>query len=160
MQVGLGPHEGDRLPRNKLPQSWDNAWWKFEPLYSESDYLAERKAREAAEAENNTLRALLGNSAKPCTYCGLPAEDQGKCQYGFPGCMRADDQQLSKHFADGWAAEHYTKENVALRARAEAAEADARRYRWLRDNNSSLPAFRAPDELDAAIDAAMQEAKR
>ena len=55
--------------------------------------------------ENDTLRGLLGNSAKPCPYCGLAAEDQSKCASGFPGCARADDQMLSKHFADTYRAD-------------------------------------------------------
>ena len=72
--------------------------------------------------ENDTLRGLLGNSAKPCPYCGLAAEDQAKCASGFPGCARADDQQLSSHFADAYRAE-----------RAEAALADAEwKYERLR----------------------------
>ena len=66
--------------------------------------------------ENDTLRGLLGNSAKPCPYCGLAAEDQAKCASGFPGCARADDQQLSSHFADAYRAE-----------RAEAALAESER---------------------------------
>lgn len=74
------------------------------------------KRADALQAENDTLRGLLGNSAKPCTYCGLAAEDQGKCQYGFPGCMRADDQMLSKHFADGYWAEQAQKRADALEA--------------------------------------------
>src|SRR3972149_3352988 len=53
--------------------------------------------------ENNTLRGLLGNSAKDCQYCGLPAAEQGRCKSGFPGCSRADDQQLGEYFAAGYA---------------------------------------------------------
>lgn len=59
--------------------------------------------------ENDTLRALLGNSALPCVYCGLPAADQALCKSGFPGCSRADDQMLSQHFADGYRAEQAEK---------------------------------------------------
>jgi len=70
----------------------------------------------AVKKENDTLRGLLGNSAKPCPYCGLASEDQGLCQYGFPGCMRADDQQLGKYFSDGYRADEYEKENIILRA--------------------------------------------
>lgn len=66
--------------------------------------------------ENDTLRALLGNSAKPCVYCGLPAEDQAKCPSGFPGCSRADDQMLSQHFAAGYAAEQSEKELRLIKA--------------------------------------------
>lgn len=64
-----------------------------------------RKRVEGLVLENNTLRGLLGNSALPCPYCGLAAEDQGKCEHGFPGCASADDQMLSKHFADGYRAD-------------------------------------------------------
>src|SRR3990167_4417848 len=53
--------------------------------------------------ENDTLRGLLGNSAKDCQYCGLPAAEQGRCKLGFPGCSRSDDQQLGKYFAAGYA---------------------------------------------------------
>ena len=80
------------------------------------------------QRENDTLRGLLGNSAKPCAYCGLAAEDQAKCAHGFPGCMRADDQILSKHFADGYALEQTQKEIVAIRSRiAELADEFDRR---------------------------------
>ena len=72
---------------------------------------AERAARERAEAENDTLRGLLGNSGKPCAHCGLPVERWGECAHGFPGCARADDAQLSDLFA----------------VRAEIAEAEAER---------------------------------
>ena len=42
--------------------------------------VCEKQMLEAAsriatlERENDTLRGLLGNSAKPCPYCGLAAE--------------------------------------------------------------------------------------
>lgn len=50
-------------------------------------------------AENNKWRAAYGNSDKPCMYCELSAADQAKCQSGFPGCGRADDQMMCPHFA-------------------------------------------------------------
>lgn len=86
----------------------------------------ERELADALEenarlmAENDTLRGLLGNSALPCPYCGLAAEDQSKCARGFPGCARADDQMLSKHFADGYRAERAEAELTKLRQHAEA----------------------------------------
>jgi hypothetical protein len=49
--------------------------------------------------ENDFLRAVTGNSAKECVYCGLGAENQGQCQLGFPGCSRADDQMLCREAA-------------------------------------------------------------
>jgi len=49
--------------------------------------------------ENDQFRAMLGNSAKPCIYCGLSVKDQMKCESGFPGCARADDQMICPHFA-------------------------------------------------------------
>lgn len=60
--------------------------------------------------ENNVLRALLGNSSKPCPYCNLPAHKQAECPAGFPGCSRADDQLLSEHFAAGYAAQENEKD--------------------------------------------------
>jgi hypothetical protein len=41
--------------------------------------------------ENERLRAALSVSKDPCIYCKLPAEDFNKCEFGFPGCSRADD---------------------------------------------------------------------
>ena len=72
--------------------------------------------------ENDTLRGLLGNSAKDCQYCGLPAAEQGKCKLGFPGCSRADDQQLGKYFAAGYALECCEKELTELRQAKESLD--------------------------------------
>lgn len=79
--------------------------------------MSEEEAKTLKELgeENDRLRALLGNSALPCVYCGLPADQQSECARGFPGCARGDDQMLSKHFADGWAVGEYRKEVVTLR---------------------------------------------
>ena len=77
------------------------------PVFTEAQITA---SLTRVEKENNTLRGLLGNSSKPCPYCGLAAEDQAKCIRGFPGCARADDQQLSKHFADAYYLEMSEKE--------------------------------------------------
>lgn len=98
---------------------------------------------ERLRAENDTLRGLLGNSAKDCVYCGLPAAEQAKCKHGFPGCGRADDQMLSRHFADAYRAD-------CAEAKLTECEADARRYRWLREHKVVV---------DEAIDAATKEAK-
>lgn len=97
-----------------------------DPIMNDPDLLRahadalEEKAR--LRADNDTLRGLLGNSALPCPYCGLAAEDQSKCAHGFPGCARADDQMLSKHFADGYRAERAEAELAKLRQHAEAME--------------------------------------
>lgn len=72
--------------------------------------------RDTARKDNDVLRGLLGNSAKDCPYCGLPAAEQAKCGRGFPGCARADDQQLSHHFADGYFAKEYERERDAALA--------------------------------------------
>jgi hypothetical protein len=60
--------------------------------------------------------------------------------------------------------EHANKMN-AIYARVEAAEADAARYRWLRQwvtKPNDMPAMPEPEtveQFDAAIDAAMSERK-
>ena len=106
-----------------------------EDLHDKSDIAAELAHRDIeserlhaelreAQKENSNLRGLLGNSAKDCPYCGLPAVDQAKCPHGFPGCMRADDQQLSKHFADAYALEQTEIENATLKEQLAAREAD------------------------------------
>lgn len=56
---------------------------------------------ECLRRENDFLRAHTGNSAKSCVYCGLGAEEQGRCERGFPGCARADDQMLCREAAVG-----------------------------------------------------------
>lgn len=101
--------------------------YRLEQVVLENGDLRKRLAE--VEAENATLRGLLGNSAKPCPYCGLAAEDQAKCARGFPGCARADDQMLSKHFADAYRADCAEAERDALKE-------DAERYRWLRNSHN------------------------
>lgn len=86
------------------------------------DLTAALKRVKGLEKENNTLRGLLGNSAKPCSYCGLAAEDQAKCERGFPGCARADDQMLSQHFADAYRAEKAERERDEAEDRADAMQ--------------------------------------
>lgn len=51
----------------------------------------------AVESENTKLRAALAHSKEPCVYCQLPADEQAKCESGFPGCARADDQMGCPH---------------------------------------------------------------
>ena len=98
--------------------------------------------------ENDTLRGLLGNSAKPCPYCGLAAEDQAKCASGFPGCARADDQQLSSHFADAYRAE-----------RAEAALAECRSKLEV-DPRTKYDGIDCRDETIRSLDERLAEAER
>jgi hypothetical protein len=92
------------------------------PLLSPDALRVLFRQREQALKENNVLRGLLGNSSKPCTYCGLAAEDQAKCAAGFPGCSRADDQSLSEYFAAGW----HLKQAEAERDKARAMVSVAR----------------------------------
>lgn len=127
---------------------------------------------ERLTKENDWLRAYTAQSAKACVYCGLGADEMGKCERGFPGCARADDQMLCREVG-------VAMERDALLARVAAAERDAGRYRWLR-NESLHRLIRGPicidadtwgepvmacgkhitldgAELDAAIDAAQKE---
>lgn len=99
-----------------------------------SELSAAQAEIERLREENNTLRGLLGNSAKPCPYCGLAAEDQSKCDRGFPGCARADDQMLSQHFADAYHAEQAERELATKRAEIERLREDAERLNWVDDN--------------------------
>lgn len=122
--------------------------------------------------ENDFLRAVVGNSDKACVYCGLGADEQGKCASGFPGCSRGDDQMLCREVG-------VALERDELRAEVERlaeCEADARRYRWLRTERYMFregavvtcdsqpekvalwvkcPVTNDAREVDAAIDAAM-----
>lgn len=106
--------------------------YEWRALVLESDYLAERKAREAAEAQIAELNSI---NSKLCEMM---------------------DEELEN--AKAW------------EAKAEAAEADARRYRWLRVQGHKdiaacwlLPRpypepleITTPEDFDAAIDAATQ----
>ena len=99
-------------------------------LYDHADALERELSAALADVErikkeNDTLRGLLGNSAKPCPYCGLAAEDQAKCPRGFPGCSRADDQMLSKHFADTYVAEQAEKDVVKLTKERDAQKSSS-----------------------------------
>lgn len=80
-----------------------------------SDETTDLKSQlESLQKENDTLRGLLGNSSKPCPYCGLAAEDQIKCALGFPGCSRADDQMLGRYFADAYCLQELEKDVAEL----------------------------------------------
>lgn len=73
---------------------FDPAYWKGEGFGLTKVVLA--SDHEALQRENDFLRAQTGNSAKSCVYCGLGADEQAKCERGFPGCARADDQMLCR----------------------------------------------------------------
>ncbi len=83
--------------------------------------------------------------------------------YGYDCGMRASHGGMYVMHAD------YVRDTDALRARAEKAEAEARRYEWLRGEwfvgrlpLKGMPRFgdvESAHDLDAAIDAAMQESK-
>lgn len=76
------------------------------------------------EKENNCLRGLLGNSSKDCPYCGLPAKEQGRCERGFPGCSRADDQQLGEYFVAGYEQTQALATIVALEAKVKELDVE------------------------------------
>ena len=67
-------------------------------LWSAVKTMLASQAAEVARLtkENDWLRAYTGQSAKACVYCGLGADEMGKCERGFPGCARADDQMLCR----------------------------------------------------------------
>lgn len=112
-------HEEVNLLKNEIA-ALKHFVTKYEKQVIENKRLYDKLA--VATKENDTLRGLLGNSAKDCVYCGLPATDQAKCRYGFPGCSRADDQMLNKHFADGYRADCAEQEVKRLRDKLAAAE--------------------------------------
>lgn len=56
--------------------------WVSDELIAENQKLIE---------ENDKLRGLLAKGDKDCAYCGLKAEEIGRCASGFPGCARMDD---------------------------------------------------------------------
>jgi hypothetical protein len=91
-------------------------------LCDERDRLTAERDAALAEVgrlsrENDFLRARAGNDAKSCAYCGLGADEQGKCELGFPGCSRADDQSLCREV--GVAMERDTLRTEVERLRAE-----------------------------------------
>ena len=100
----------------------------FIPHSDLKDLCHDADRAEELEKENDVLRGLLGNSAKDCPYYGLPAKDQGRCDRGFPGCARADDQQLHQFFADNYRAEMCEKEVSDLRAKLDEAQNSLRYF--------------------------------
>ena len=97
---------------------------------SEHRALAERRIVELeAEvarltAENDWLRAYTGQSAKACIYCGLGADEQGKCNRGFPGCARADDQMLCREVEVAMERDELRAENERLKIEAARHETE------------------------------------
>ena len=92
--------------------------------------LLERTNKAEAEverlrAENDRLRAKLGNSPEPCAYCALPADKLLDCHMGFPGCPRADDMMLCGHFGAAMEAAGLRADLDAERRKVEALERDA-----------------------------------
>lgn len=97
----------------------------------EREQSALKSEIERLTRENESLRGLLGNSAKDCPYCGLPALAQAKCKSGFPGCARADDQMLSPHYeADAQGRNHLYEQGGVYHAcvGARMVERDAGTY--------------------------------
>lgn len=87
--------------------------------------LLERTNKAEAEverlrAENDRLRAKLGNSPEPCAYCALPADKLLDCHMGFPGCPRADDMMLCGHFGAAMEAAGLRADLDAERRKVEA----------------------------------------
>jgi hypothetical protein len=74
-----------------------------------------RAENVALRKENDFLRAHSGTSAKACVYCGLGANEQGKCASGFPGCDRADDQMLCREAGVAMERDELLEANAALR---------------------------------------------
>jgi hypothetical protein len=44
--------------------------------------------------ENNLMRYLIAQSDMACMYCHLPKAEISRCEFGFPGCSRADDMMV------------------------------------------------------------------
>jgi hypothetical protein len=85
--------------------------------------------------ENDFLRAHCGTSAKSCVYCGLGSEEQGKCVLGFPGCSRADDQQLCREVFTAQERDEYRK---ALEEIAEIARTGCNAVDELADDHKEM----------------------
>ena len=67
------------------------------PITYESQEVTTLRNRIAVlQEDNNKLRNFIAQSPLPCIYCGLVAEDMGRCASGSPGCGRADDLLLGE----------------------------------------------------------------
>lgn len=110
---------------------------------------------DAAKRENDFLRAYTGNSAKACVYCGLGAEEQGKCTSGFPGCARGDDQMLCREAAVGMERDELRKKVASLTQLVEAAESMAEGvFSHLHDNLCTCATDNDPCDWHKLWDAA------
>lgn len=74
----------------------ENGLWSFHDLPELAIELRNRATGAEQEQhrhrkENDILRGLVAKGQGDCVYCGLKAEDMGKCAFGFPGCARMDD---------------------------------------------------------------------
>ena len=123
-------------------------YWKYqfpdcgkvwiEPLIPQSAYDTLRAQLKAAESEVSRLTGCL-------TQANHNSEEFER-----------------KWYLAGDEADDYGSQRDAAIARAEAAEANAARYEWLRENDqerSDVFLANSHEELDAAIDAAMSRTK-
>jgi regulator of replication initiation timing len=125
---------------------------------------------EELRAENDKLRAKLGNSPEPCAYCGIPADKLLDCQHGFPGCPRADDMVLCGHFGAAMETAKLREALAAERHKGKEQAADSERLRKSeRDNEAQLvriaacigkDARQAPDHDRTIAGAAIAEVER
>lgn len=88
-------------------------------LWSAVKTMLASQAAEVARLtkENDWLRAYTGQSAKACVYCGLGADEMGKCERGFPGCARADDQMLCREVGVALERDELRADVLSLRER-------------------------------------------
>jgi hypothetical protein len=107
--------------------------------------------------ETAPLAVAINAAAAEITALRDALDKETKGQYSQLMLDAADAISAARHMR--------TVEIPDLRARAEAAEADAARYRWLRQwvtKPNDMPAMPEPEtveQFDAAIDAAMSERK-
>jgi hypothetical protein len=57
---------------------------------------------ERLRKENDILRGIVAYSELPCVHCRLSKDDMSRCQFGFPGCARADDMLCADMTELGW----------------------------------------------------------
>jgi hypothetical protein len=107
--------------------------------------------------ETAPLAVAINAAAAEITALRDALDKETKGQYSQLMLDAADAISAARHMR--------TVEIPDLRARAEAAEADAARYRWLRQwvtKPNDMPAMPEPEtveQFDAAIDAAMSARK-
>lgn len=138
-------------------RSIEDRWlgWLAKARSVQADCLAERKAREAAEADNAKLRSVMIAAAEEIqrhwdAHCDAegygPANLQHRleegiaAEYGYTAgafeTLRARAEAAEKARAAAEDIANIASATAArMLARAEAAEADARRYRRLREHH-------------------------